>query len=70
LHDSDANKTKAFIESIETGNLINEAHSGATSTLSAILGRMSATAKEAKTWHEMYYSGQKYNPQLNLEQFR
>jgi len=69
LYDSTSNKVKAFIESIESGNLINEAHSGATSTLSAILGRMSATAKEAKTWDEMYYSGQKYNPELNLEQF-
>nr|MDA3833403.1 Gfo/Idh/MocA family oxidoreductase [Spirochaetales bacterium] len=69
LYDSTSNKVKAFIQSIESGNLINEAHSGATSTLSAILGRMSATAKEAKTWEEMYYSGQKYNLNLNLEQF-
>jgi predicted dehydrogenase len=69
LYDSTSNKVKAFIESIESGNLINEAHSGATSTLSAILGRMSATAKEAKTWDEMYYSGQKFKPELKLEQF-
>ena len=70
LYDSTSNKVKAFIESIESGNLINEAHSGATSTLSAILGRMSATAKEAKTWEEMYYSGQKFNLNLNMELFR
>lgn len=69
LYDSTPNKVKAFIESIETGNLLNEAHSGATSTLSAILGRMSATSKEMKTWDEMYYSGQEFKPNLNLEQF-
>ncbi|MFW6289825.1 MAG: Gfo/Idh/MocA family protein, partial [Mariniphaga sp.] len=69
LYDSTPNKVKAFIESIKTGNLINEARSGATSTLSAILGRMSATTKEETTWDEMYYSNQKYNPDLNLKQF-
>jgi predicted dehydrogenase len=69
LYDSTPNKVKAFIQSIETGNLINEAYSGATSTLSAILGRMSATSKEETNWDEMYYSNQKYNLNLNLEQF-
>ena len=69
LHDSTSNKVEAFIHSIETGNLINEAHSGATSTLSAILGRMSATAKELKTWDEMFYSGQEYRLDLDLQQF-
>lgn len=69
LHDSTSNKVKNFIQSIETGNLINEAHSGAMSTLSAILGRMSATTKEQTLWDEMFYSGQKFNPNLNLEQF-
>jgi predicted dehydrogenase len=69
LHDSTPNKVKAFIQSIETGNLINEAHAGAMSTLSAILGRMSATSKELTTWDEMFYSGQKYDLKMNLKQF-
>ena len=69
LHDATPNKVKNFIGSIESGLLINEAESGASSTLSAILGRMSATEKESVTWDEMFYSGQKYNPKLNLEQF-
>ncbi|MFW5830820.1 MAG: Gfo/Idh/MocA family protein [Prolixibacteraceae bacterium] len=69
LHDATPNKVKNFIGSIESGLLINEAQSGAVSTLSAILGRMSATGKEAVTWDEMFYSGQKYTPELNLEQF-
>lgn len=69
LHDSTPNKVKAFINSIETGNLINEAQSGATSTLSAILGRMSTESKKETGWEEMLKSGQKYNINLNLSQF-
>ncbi len=69
LHDSNSNKVKAFINSIETGELINEAQSGANSTLSAILGRMSATSGKAKTWDEMFYSNQKFQPNFDLTQF-
>lgn len=69
LEDSTPNKVKAFIQSIETANLINEAYSGAMSTLSAILGRMSATTKERTMWDEMFYSGQKYDLNMNLKQF-
>jgi myo-inositol 2-dehydrogenase / D-chiro-inositol 1-dehydrogenase len=69
LQDSTPNKVKAFIQSIETGNLLNEAGSGAMSTLSAILGRMSATSKEKTLWDEMFYSGQKYDLNMNLKQF-
>jgi len=69
LHDSTPNKVKAFINSIESGELVNEAKSGARSTLSAIMGRMSATRGEEIIWDEMYNSGQKFNLDLNLEQF-
>jgi myo-inositol 2-dehydrogenase / D-chiro-inositol 1-dehydrogenase len=69
LHDSMPNKMKSFITSIETGKFLNEAHSGAISTLSAILGRSSATSHEEVKWDDMYYSNQKYGINLNLEQF-
>ena len=69
LYDSTPNKVKAFIHSIESGELINEAHSGAMSTLSAILGRMSATSQEKILWDEMYFSNQEYNPNLDLSKF-
>ncbi len=69
LYDSTQNKVKAFIGSIESGILINEANSGATSTLSAILGRMSAITRRNTQWGEMFYSGEKYDAKLNLEQF-
>jgi predicted dehydrogenase len=69
LYDSTPNKVKAFINSIESGNLINEARSGATSTLSAIMGRMSAEVRKETSWDEMLSSNQKYNLNLNLKQF-
>jgi predicted dehydrogenase len=69
LYDSTTNKVKAFINSIETGNFINEAHSGATSTLSAILGRMSAESHKEINWDEMVNSGQKFDININLKQF-
>ncbi|MBA2561513.1 MAG: Gfo/Idh/MocA family oxidoreductase [Chitinophagaceae bacterium] len=69
LHDADVNKEQAFIKSIETGNYLNEARSGAHSTLTAILGRESATARKEMTWDEVIFSGEKLDPQLNLAQF-
>jgi len=69
LYDSTPNKVKAFINSIVSGNLINEARSGATSTLSAIMGRMSAESRKETNWNEMLSSNQKYNLNLNLKQF-
>jgi myo-inositol 2-dehydrogenase/D-chiro-inositol 1-dehydrogenase len=69
LHDSDANKEKAFIDSIISGNYLNQAKLGATSTLTAILGREAATARQEKTWDEIYFSNQRLDPKLNLSQF-
>jgi myo-inositol 2-dehydrogenase / D-chiro-inositol 1-dehydrogenase len=69
LHDADANKEKAFISSIETGNYLNETLSGAESTLTAILGRESAETQQAVTWDQVYASNQKIDPKLNLAQF-
>jgi len=69
LHDADANKEQAFIKSIETGNYLNETRSGAESTLTAILGRESATTRREMTWDEVYFSGERLDPKLNLSQF-
>jgi len=69
LHDADANKEQAFIKSIETGNYLNETRSGAQSTLTAILGRESATTQREMTWDEVYFSGERLDPKLNLAQF-
>jgi predicted dehydrogenase len=47
---------KAFIESIRTGKLVNNAGGGSESTLSAILGRMAAYTGRPVTWDEMMNS--------------
>jgi len=69
LHDADANKEKAFIDSIVSGKYLNQAKLGATSTLTAILGREAATARQEKTWDEIYFSNQRLDPKLNMSQF-
>ena len=69
LYDADENKVKSFIKSIETGNHLNETQQGSESTLTAILGRNAATAREEITWDEMRLSNEKIDPMLNLSQF-
>ncbi|GAA5225337.1 Gfo/Idh/MocA family protein [Membranihabitans marinus] len=69
LHDADANKHRAFVSSIETGNYLNEANHGAISTLTAILGRNAAEANDVMTWDEMCNSNEKISTGLDLKQF-
>lgn len=69
LHDSDQNKGKSFIQSIESGNLLNETASGAASTLSAIMGRNSAITGQEMTMEEVRFSDEKLDARLNLAQF-
>ena len=69
LHDSDQNKGKSFIQSIESGNFLNETASGAASTLSAIMGRNSAITGQEMSMEEVRYSDEKLDARLNLAQF-
>jgi myo-inositol 2-dehydrogenase/D-chiro-inositol 1-dehydrogenase len=69
LHDADANKDIAFVQSIESGKYLNETLSGAESTLTALLGREAATTQRPMTWDEVYFSNAKLDPKLNLAQF-
>lgn len=69
LHDSDANKTKNFINSIESGKYINEVDQAAASTLTAILGRQTAEKKKELSWEEVNASNEKIDAHLNLKQF-
>lgn len=69
LHDADANKHKSFINSIETGNYLNETARAAESTLTAIMGRNAAETQESVTWDEIRFSNEKIDPGLNLLQF-
>lgn len=69
LHDADANKEKAFINSIVSGKYLNETESGSASTLTAILGRQAAEQGKRVNWEEMIFSNEKIDHHLNLSQF-
>jgi myo-inositol 2-dehydrogenase/D-chiro-inositol 1-dehydrogenase len=69
LHDANANKVKAFVKSIETGNHLNEIKSGVESTLTAILGRQAAVVKRELAWDEVRSSNERIDAKLNLSQF-
>jgi len=69
LQDADKNKEIAFIDSIVTGNYLNQARAGAESALTAILGREAAIAGERIGWDELRNSNARLDPMLNLAQF-
>jgi myo-inositol 2-dehydrogenase / D-chiro-inositol 1-dehydrogenase len=69
LEDADPNKQKAFIESITSGNLLNEASLGAESALAGILGRMAAYTGKQVTWDEMMKSKEAFDPKMDWKQF-
>ena len=60
------NNVKAFVESIRTGKLLNNAGQAVDSTLTAILGRMSAYRQQLVTWDEMMRSNEKWEAELKL----
>lgn len=69
LEDADANKEIQFINSIESGNFLNEAKSGVNSTLSALMGREAAMSGDTVYWDELHFSNARLDPELNLGQF-
>ncbi|MBK9389827.1 MAG: Gfo/Idh/MocA family oxidoreductase [Bacteroidetes bacterium] len=69
LQDADPNKEIAFINSIQSGNYLNQARSGAESALTAILGREAAITGERIGWDELRNSNMRLDPMLNLSQF-
>jgi predicted dehydrogenase len=70
LDDADANKQNAFIGSIVSGNLLNEATMGAESALSSILGRTAAQLGREITWDELLKSTEVYDPKIDFTQFK
>jgi len=69
LDDADANKQAAFIGSVVSGTLLNEAAQGAESALSSMLGRMAAQTGRELTWEELLKSTEVYDPKINFAQF-
>lgn len=69
LFDSDKNKGQSFIQSIESGNYLNQTVQASTSTLSAIMGRNAAISNQEMTMEEIRFSDEKLDARLNLGQF-
>ncbi|MEO8658211.1 MAG: Gfo/Idh/MocA family oxidoreductase [Bryobacteraceae bacterium] len=66
LDDADAMKQKHFIETITSGKFTNESDQGATSTLSAILGRQAAYTGRPWTWDELMNVTEVWDAQLDV----
>ena len=58
---------KAFVESIRTGKLLNNADQAVESNLTAILGRTAAYRNGTVTWDEMMKSNEKFEAELKLQ---
>lgn len=67
LDDADANKQKAFLESITSGNYLNEIMPGAEATMAAIMGRMAAEAGREVRWEEVARSEEVLDARLDLD---
>lgn len=66
LDQADPEKQKAFIESITSGKLLNEAAQGADSALSGMLGRNAAYTGKIITWEELMKSQEVYDPKIDF----
>lgn len=60
-------KVKAFVESVRSGNFLNEIPSSVESTLTVILGRTAAYAGREMTWDEVVRSDERWDGKLDLE---
>jgi myo-inositol 2-dehydrogenase/D-chiro-inositol 1-dehydrogenase len=60
------NNVKAFVDSIRTGKLLNNAEQAVESNLTAILGRNAAYRNSTITWEELLRSEEKFEANLKL----
>ena len=70
LESADAEKKKAFIESINSGNFHNQAEKGAESALSCMMARTAAYTGREITWDELLKSTEVWDARLNLDMLR
>jgi myo-inositol 2-dehydrogenase/D-chiro-inositol 1-dehydrogenase len=66
LDQADPEKQKSFVESITSGNFLNEAAQGADSALSGMLGRNAAYTGKVVTWDDLMKSKESYDPRIDL----
>jgi myo-inositol 2-dehydrogenase/D-chiro-inositol 1-dehydrogenase len=69
LDKADSEKQKSFVESITSGQFINEAAQGAESALSAMLGRNAAYSGKPLTWDKLLKSKETFEPKIDISKF-
>jgi predicted dehydrogenase len=69
LDQADAEKQKAFVASITSGQFLNQAALGAESALSAMLGRTAAYKGKPVTWDALQKSKEVFNPKIDITKF-
>jgi myo-inositol 2-dehydrogenase / D-chiro-inositol 1-dehydrogenase len=67
LEYADAEKKKAFVESIASGNFHNQAAKGAESALSCMMARTAAYTEREVTWDETQKSTEIWDSQIDLK---
>ena len=67
---ADAEKKKAFVESIASGNFHNQAAKGAESALSCMMARTAAYMGREVTWDEVMKSTEEWDSRIDLNKLR
>jgi predicted dehydrogenase len=70
LEFADAEKKKAFVESITSGKFHNQADKGAESALSCMMARSAAYQGREVSWDELMKSTELWDPQIDLNKLR
>jgi myo-inositol 2-dehydrogenase/D-chiro-inositol 1-dehydrogenase len=70
LEFADAEKKKAFVESITSGHFHNQADKGAESALSCMMARTAAYKGREVTWEEQMKSTEVWDPKIDLNKLR
>ena len=70
LEFADAEKKKAFVESITSGNFHNQAAKGAESALSCMMARTAAYTGREVTWEELMKSKEEWESKIDLEKMK
>lgn len=66
LDQADSEKQKAVVESITSGNFLNEAAQGADSALSCMLGRTAAYTGKEVSWDDLMKSKEAFDPKIDI----
>jgi myo-inositol 2-dehydrogenase/D-chiro-inositol 1-dehydrogenase len=70
LESADAEKKKAFVESITSGNFHSQAAKGAESALSCMMARSAAYKEREVSWDELIKSTELWDPKIDLNKLR